>query len=300
MATTEGSLGVHPTPPAGVRAPGVQRQLIHLVSETGFSPHAQEIVRALQGTNGKLEEVVRLIQLDTPLVALILRRVNSPYYRLDRPVPDLAAAGRLLGVRELRNLALTVHLSRLYEMPVDVGAFRAANLWSHCVAVAAAAHLVSRVCGCGIPADAFLAGLMHDIGLLLLSRQMRKRFIRVVDRLRPDTPTVEVERQIYAFDHGEVGGQAARDWGFPPAIVDAVEFHHKSDLYAGTHGELVFVVAAADYFCSRSGWTSMGVHNLPLPPDAAYRALGLDQVALSIIWDELVPTLENAAFLATT
>lgn len=300
MAITEGRLGVQPAPTEAARSAGIQRQLIHMVTEAAFSPHAQEIARTLQGQGGKLDEILRLIQMDAPLVALILRRVNSPYYRLDRPVQDLPSAARLLGVRELRNLALTVQLARMFEVPVDVGTFRAANLWNHSVAVAAASHLISRVCGCAIPADAFLAGLLHDIGLLLLSRQMRKRFIRVVDRIRPDTSTAEVERQIYGFDHAELGGCAAREWGFPPAIVDTVEFHHKSEYYAGTHGEMVFVVAAANYFCSRSGWTSVGVHNIPLPPDAAYRALGLDQVALAIIWDELLPTLENAAFLANS
>ncbi len=300
MATLDGSLGVQATSSDAARTAGVQRQLIHLVGEAGFSPHAREIAQTLHGTGGKLDEVLRLIQMDAPLVALILRRVNSPYYRLDRPVQDLPSAAKLLGVRELRNLALTVQMARMFEIPVDVGTFRAAHLWSHCVAVAAASHLISRVCGCGVPADAFLAGLMHDIGLLLLSRQMRKRFIKFVDRIRPDTPTAEVERQIYGFDHAELGGYAAREWGFPTAIVDTVEFHHKSECYAGPHGELVFVVAAANYFCSRSGWTSVGVHNIPLPPDAAYRALGLDQVALAIIWDELLPTLENATFLAAS
>lgn len=300
MATLEGSIGASPAPSEAARLAGVQLQFAHLVAEAGFSPHAREIARILPGPGGKLDEVLRLIQMDTPLVALILRRVNSPYYRLDQPVPDLASAARLLGARELRNLALTVQLSRMYEIPVDVGTFRVAHLWSHGVAVAAVSHLISRVCGRGVPADAFLAGLVHDIGLLLLSRQMRKRFIRVVDRIRPDTPTSDIERQVYGFDHAELGGYAVREWSFPPAIVDAVEFHHKSEHYAGTHGELVFVVAAANYLCGRSGWTSVGVHNIPLPPDAAYRALGLDQVALAIIWDELLPTLENAAFLAAS
>ena len=236
--------------------------------------------------------------MDAPLVALILRRVNSPYYRLDRPVQDLPSAARLLGVRELRNLALTVQLSRLFEIPADVGTFRVTNLWSHSVAVAAASHLISRVCGCGVPADAFLAGLLHDIGLLLLSRQMRKRFVRVVDRLDPNTPTSDVERQVYGFDHAELGGHATRDWGFSPAIADAVEYHHKSDALRGAAWRIGLCRGCRRLFLQSFGMDGMGVHNIPLPPDAAYRALGLDQVALAIIWEGLLPTLENATFLA--
>jgi putative nucleotidyltransferase with HDIG domain len=300
MATMEGILGAVPAESEPTRTTGVPRQLAHLVSEAGFPPHAREIAGTFRHLNGKLDEVLRLLQMDPSLVAMILRRVNSPYYRLDRPVQDLASAAKLLGVRELRNLALAVHLSRMFEIPADVGTFRVANLWNHSIAVAAASHLVSRVCGCGTPSDAFLAGLLHDIGLLVLSRQMRKRFVRVIDRIRPDTPTGDVERQLYGFDHADVGGCAVREWGFPESIIDAVQYHHKSDLYAGAHGDIVFVVAAANYLCSRAGWTAVGIHNLSLPPDVAYRALGVDQVALAVIWEQLLPTLENAAFLATT
>ena len=68
--------------------------------------------------------------------------------------------------------------------------------------------------------------------------------------------------------------------------------------YDGVHRDLVFVVAAANYLCSRAGWTSLGVHNVSIPPDDTYRVLGLDEVALSIIWEELAPTLEKASLLA--
>ncbi len=212
---------------------------------------------------------------------------------------ELSSAARLLGVREFHNLAITVYLSRMFEMSTDVGSFRVAGLWSHSVAVAAASHLVSRVCGCGVPADAYLAGLLHDIGLLLVSRQLRRRFKQVVDRVRKLVCTPVLERSVYSFDHAQLGGHVAKQWDFPPAVVDAIQYHHDVEVYAGPHRELVFVVAAADYLCSRAGWTSMGVHNIPLPPDIVYRTLGLDQLALAIIWEELPPTLEKAASLAT-
>ena len=111
-------------------------------------------------------------------------------------------------------------------------------------------------------------------------------------------PTPDVERQVYAFDHAQLGAFVAKSWEFPDAVVDAIGHHHEVDRYTGRHRELVYVVATANYFCSRAGWTSMGVHNVALPSDDTYRVLGLDQVALAIIWDELSPTLEKASYLA--
>jgi HD-like signal output (HDOD) protein len=109
---------------------------------------------------------------------------------------------------------------------------------------------------------------------------------------------VAEERAVYGFDHAELGAYLARQWDFPAAVADAIQFHHEVDAYKGRHREFVCVLAATNYLCSRAGWTSLGVHNHPLPPDSVYRTLGLDQLALAVIWDELLPTLEKATSLA--
>jgi HD-like signal output (HDOD) protein len=282
-------------PPRG--AP-LQRLFARILESSSFSLNAREIMRLANRSTGSLDDLKRLIQTEPALVALLLRRLNSAYYRLDRQVQDLHVAARLLGFREFRNLAITVYMSRMFESSTDVGKFRTTDLWNHSVAVAAASHLVSRVCGCGVPADAYIAGLLHDLGLLLVNRQMRRRFIQVVQRVTRSAALPDVERAVYGFDHAQLGGYAAQQWEFPAAIVDAIQYHHDVHAAPALHRELVFVVAAADYLCSRAGWTAVGVHNVPLPPDTVYRVLGLDQVALAVIWDELLPTLEKARSLA--
>ncbi|NLX56411.1 MAG: HDOD domain-containing protein [Planctomycetaceae bacterium] len=281
------------------RDPALERLFSRMTGASAFSANAREIVRLANRSTGSLEELQKLIQTDPSLVALLLRRVNSPYYHLDRHVQDLTVAAHLLGFREFRNLAITVYLSRMFESPMEDGAFRTAGLWNHCVAVAAAAHLVSRVCGCGIPADAYIAGLLHDIGFLLIHRHVHRRFAQLVARARGALTILEEERSAYGFDHAQLGAYLARQWDFPAAVVDAVQFHHSVDTYAGPHLQFVSVVAATNYLCSRAGWTSLGVHSLPLPPDSVYRALGLDHLALTVIWDELLPTLDKATSLAT-
>jgi putative nucleotidyltransferase with HDIG domain len=279
-------------------APSVAALFERIADRSALAAGAQDIIRLANHSPDDLSDLQRLVQPDASLVALLLRRVNSSFYRLDQPVCDLTTAAQLLGFREFRNLAITVYLSRMFHTPVEPDGFSTRQLWNHGVAVAAASQMVARVCGCGAPADAYIAGLLHDIGLLLLSQQMRGRFEQVIQRVRWGTPTPQAEREIYDFHHAQLGGYAARRWEFPPAIVDAIEHHHGVEAYHGPHGELVHVVAVANYLCSRAGWTSLGVHNVPLPPDAAYRMLGLDEVALAVIWDELRPTLDSSAGLA--
>jgi putative nucleotidyltransferase with HDIG domain len=247
-----------------------------------------------------LEELQAIVQADPSLVAQILRRVNSPYYQLDAHVQDLTVAARLLGLDELSNIAFLIHLSRMFAPPVAFGTFSMSGLWSHSVAVAAVAQLIARVCGCARPAEAFLAGLLHDIGLLLCCRQMRRRFMQVVERLEGTVTTPATERRIYAFDHGQLGAHVAQAWELPASIVDAIAHHHDVTAYLGLHETMVCVVAVANHLCSRSGWSSLGLHNVPLPPDDVYHILKLDQVVLGIIWDEISHTLDRANSLLET
>jgi putative nucleotidyltransferase with HDIG domain len=249
--------------------------------------------------SNSLAELQQQIQADPSLVAQILRRINSPYYGMSQEIHDLAAATRLLGFAEARNLAITVHLSRLFEHPLEYGTFSCGGLWHHSVAVAAAAQLVSRVCGCAIPAEAYLAGLFHDIGLLLVGRQLRRHFLQVIAAVSRFEATSPAERRVYRFDHAQLGAFVAERWCLPAAMVDTIRYHHEVDHYSGPHRDLVFVVATANYLCSRAGWTSMGVHNVAVPPDHVYRQIGLDQLALSVIWEQLLMTLQQAVFLAS-
>ncbi len=279
------------------RGPALKRLFSRISDISSLALGAQQIIRLTRGSSS-LEELQMLIQTDPSLVAQLLRRVNSPYYHLDTEVHDLTVAARLLGFREFSNVAFTVYLSRMFTPPMKFGTFSMAGLWGHSVATAAAAQLISRVCGCAAPSDAFMAGLLHDIGLLLCCKHMRRRFIQVVGAVKDNGETRHVERQAYSFDHTQLGAHVSRTWELPEPIIDAIAHHHDVESYTGQHRALVYVVAAANYFCSRAGWSSLGVQNVALPPDDTYRILGLDKIALAIIWEELAATLDKSNSLA--
>ncbi len=254
-----------------------------------------ELSDADAGDPVKLREVV---QTDPVLVARILRRLNSSYYALSHRVADIRTAVSLLGVREVRNLALTVYMSRIFERKGDYKTYKRAELWNHSVAVATTCRLVSRVCGRGNTDEVYIAGLLHDIGLILLDQSLRRHFCKIIDELTPGMPAYLLEQRALTFDHAGLGGFVARKWNFPDQIADAIAYHHEPLLYKGEHKDLVHIVTVANFLCSRAGVSSLGVHNIPPPPDEVYQGLGLDQVALAIIWDQMEVTLEKAEAMA--
>ena len=281
------------------RQVALERLFARIGEVSSLPTAAQKILNLTDDENAQAEDLREAVQCDPVLVARILRRLNSSYYGLSNKIADLRTAVSLLGLREIRNLALTVFVSKFYEPGAGHGPYRRENLWSHCVAVGAAARLVSRVCGRAAPEEAYIAGLLHDIGLILIDQTLRRHFFRIIDSIDPATPTHVVENRVLTFDHALLGGYVTKQWNFPDQVTDAITYHHQPWCYSGPNVDLVHVVTVANYLCSRAGYTSLGVHNVAAPSDDVYAGLGLDQVTLAIIWDELDATLERANALAT-
>lgn len=281
------------------RRESLERLFARMEQVAALPSIGQRVLQLTDSDNVRADELREAIQTDPILVARILRRLNSSYYSLSTKITDLRTAISLLGFREIRNLAMTVCMSRLFETNGNHGTYRREALWEHCVAVGAAARLVARVCGRGVPEEAYIAGLLHDLGIILIDQSLRRHFCQVVSSISPTVTTCEAENRILSFDHALLGGFIAAKWNLAEPVVDAIAYHHTSGDYQGPNKDLVYVVAIANYLCSRAGWTSLGVHNVAPPPDQIYAGLGLDQISLAIIWDELEPTLGRAGSLAT-
>lgn len=281
------------------RRESLERLFARMEQVAALPSIGQRVLQLTDSDNVKPDELREAIQTDPILVARILRRLNSSYYSLSTKITDLRTAISLLGFREIRNLAMTVCMSRLFETNGNHGTYRREALWEHCVAVGAASRLVARVCGRGVPEEAYIAGLLHDLGIILIDQSLRRHFCQVVSMVGPSMTTCEAENRILSFDHALLGGFIAAKWNLAEPVIDAIAYHHNSGDYQGPHRDLVYVVAIANYLCSRAGWTSLGVHNVAPPPDQVYAGLGLDQISLAIIWDELEPTLGRAGSLAT-
>ncbi len=286
-------------PAGGERAAALERLFARIGEVATMPAAAHKVLRLTADEKADHDRLRDAIQGDPVLVARILRRLNSSYYALSHKISSIKTAITLLGTREIRNLALTVFASKLFEPSSSYGRYRREALWSHSVGVAVASRLVARVCGKGHGDEAYVAGLLHDLGLILLDQTLQRHFHKVIDSIDEATPTHVVETRMLSFDHATLGGFVARRWNFPDQIADAITFHHQPWSYTGAHKDLVQVVSVANYLCSRAGATSLGVHNVTPPPDEIYANLGLDQVTLAIIWDELAASLEKASSLAT-
>lgn len=291
-----------PTPagfePRNAAQQAILEKLFAKITEVSTLPTAaMRIIDVAADDRSSAHDLLRLVESDPAVSIRVMRTVNSAFYSLRNPVNNLRSAITMLGFREVRNLALTAYLSRLFRATAGYRTYSRQGLWDHLVGVATASRLIAQVVKAAPADDAYLAGLVHDVGLLLVDQQIHKRFRQVVDALDEATPTCQIEQQLLTFDHTELGAYVTRQWRFAEGMVAAIRYHHAPHLYAGEHAALVNVVALANYLCSRKGLTSLGVCNAAPLTDAVFHTLNFERSELAAIWERLEETLSGAGDL---
>ena len=241
------------------------------------------------------DTLVRWLASDSVVSERLLRWCNTPLYNLSRPFSNLAEAAAVMDGADLARLAVLASVRNLFLPHRQIDVYCRESLWRHSIAVGAVSSLIARTCGCCDPSLAFVAGTLHDIGLCASERLDGDSFLAVVSEIDELTPTCNVEREILGWDHAQFGAAILEHWGMPTEIRNAARFHH--DAASAKGEEIVACVAVANYLCSRSGWASVGAHNVRAPEDATFRCLGINANLLKVLWQQLYPSLESVAEL---
>lgn len=205
--------------------------LIRLVSGIEGLPSApslyQEITQELNSPNASLQKVTKIISKDVSMTAKILQLANSAFFGLSQHVNNMDRALTVLGFDTVVALVLTVQIFSAHNPSVP--GFSIKVLWDHSMTTASFAKAIAKEEKqerLGIE-DAFMGGLLHDIGKLVLASNLSENY-RQVMLLVSDTkcPLWKAEQEILGTTHAEVGAYLMGLWGIPDGIVEAIAFHH--------------------------------------------------------------------------
>jgi putative nucleotidyltransferase with HDIG domain len=190
-----------------------------------------KLAEALADTGSNLRDMVRIVEYDAALTANTIRWANSAAYAPRDPILTVRDAIMRLGAGRVLQLAVGGRVKALLGGPCPGYDLGEKELWNHSVTAALGADLLSRFARQSIPPVAFTAALLHDIGKLIISRQisreMHREIVDVVDR--ENLPFFEAERVVLGVSHAEIGGVVAKRWSFPDILVDCIRLHHDPD-----------------------------------------------------------------------
>lgn len=247
---------------------------------------ALRVMQVANDPHSGAADLKEVMESDAALSARVLRCVNSSAYALRTKITNLQQAIAYLGLKQIRNLAMTASVSELFAKEEMIGIYRRSQLWRHLVSVGLCARLIAMRMRFMNFEDMFLAGLLHDIGIVLEDQHVHSGFFLVIRSLAKDKTLAEVERKHLGFDHTELGERVAAAWGFPDSVKATIRHHHNSTGYRGDQIDLVRCVEVANLLCSLKGISSVGA-SLVRVSQPAIRALGLSKQDLLVLADDL-------------
>ena len=191
------------------------------------------IVELVEDPTSTAQDLHGVISNDPALCSRILKVVNSSFYGLPGQIGSINRAIVLLGLNAVKNIAISASLAKLFKGGQLCPSFSAKDLWMHSVTAGAAAKIVADELGFGSADEAFLARLMHDIGIMVEMQFDRNKLIEAVNEISlssegvPSKDLREVEAAVFGATHEQFGKGLCDKWKFPKSFEIATGFHHR-------------------------------------------------------------------------
>ena len=223
-----------------------------IMSEIGQLPSLPGIItiliRELKSEDSTPESIEKIIINDASLSTKILAVANSAYYGQEQQVDTISRAVVLLGTKTIRNVAIAVaSYSTLNRKLIGYG-LEKGQLFIHSLATAAGAGYIAKHTKSKESERVFVAGLLHDIGKILLSQYIQKYFV-VIENIveKEDKPFNQAEREVFGFNHCDLGSELAKKWELPQLIIDVNKYHHTPSECSEENLSIIEYVHIADH-----------------------------------------------------
>jgi HD-like signal output (HDOD) protein len=253
-----------------------KEELIQKASDPKVLPFvAKRALEIVGDENASIAEICRVIEKDQTITASVLKIANSAFYGLRSAVTSIRQAVMVLGLKALRNIVLAVSTRLQYKK----FGITEQLMWDHSIGAAIAARYLASNRWKDLEESAFLAGLMHDFGKVVMNNECPQGFSQVMQTVYNEGDvSLHAEDMLFGYNHTDVGPLVIGKWGFPNIFVQVLEHHHlhKCSLAGFDDPSIARVIACvhiADNMCKRLG---IGYRN----PDMALPVIDAPVAAL--------------------
>lgn len=246
--------------------------------------------------NSAIDDISEVINTDPALTTRLLKIVNSPYYGFPSQIKTISRAITIIGTRELTHLVLATSVMNAFRgIPanlIDMDTF-----WRHSLACAITAKSLAEATHQSNPEQYFIAGLLHNIGCLVLYQSVPELAREAINSARYGHEVMhEAEQRIIGFDHAEVGAILAENWRLPDSLVQVARYHHQPS--SADHDQLeIAIVHVADVLVCSVPFGHNGDQHVPPLDENAWQLLGLQPEAVPPILFNVHQQLDSLATL---
>jgi putative nucleotidyltransferase with HDIG domain len=246
------------------------------------------ILEVADEAGSSARELAEIISHDQSVSAKVLNLANSAFYGFSKRISTIPQAVVVLGFETVKSLALSVSVFQTLSQKVGRVSFDREQFWMHSIGCAAAAKLVAKGMGLKDAGTPFVAGLLHDVGKVILDTYFNDKYQEVIEGMVEEgRPAMDVETDVLNIDHAEVGGLLATRWKFPDALVAPIAYHHNLLSAQGENLNVVVMVHLANILAKKGGIGMIHESEMPEPSDMVQRVLRLTPSRVQALSDEL-------------
>ncbi|MCD4720868.1 MAG: HDOD domain-containing protein [Desulfobacula sp.] len=245
-----------------------------------FPQVATKLLEVSRDETASLADLSKIVETDPGISVRVLEIVNSAMYGLGRKITALSEAVVFLGLDEIKKLAIGMTVFEKMFKSGRAKEFDRLLFWRHCLCVAVLSMEIAKETGYPDPEEAYIAGLLHDVGKVLLDIQGRMDYGEVIQEISVSTdPVIEKERSIIGLGHDDIGAFFCSMWKLPEKLVMAVKYHHQSFEplnFSKEETQLISIVSLADFLCWTQGIGSFDIIRPPILSPEVEKTIKLD------------------------
>lgn len=237
-----------------------------------------KITALTEDPDSTIQDMEKVILRDQVLTTKILRLANSAYYGYARKISTISQATILLGFQAIKSIALASTVRTYFKSELKGYSLEKNDLWNQSQTCAIVSRFIAKSVNYPNPEEAYIAGLLRDIGKTVLSQHLEEEYSQVIEKIQGSNVSfLDAEKEILGFDHAEIGEKVAEKWNLPKALVDAIGHHHTPES-STINQYLVSIVHIADAITMMMG-VGLGLDGLTynLSP-LAIETLNLNQI----------------------
>jgi len=210
-----------------------QEKLEHLVEQMPTFPQsAQRVLEICADINYSTQELVSIIERDPIITLKVLKLVNSAYFGLSKKITSIKHSVVYVGSNTIKNIAIAITTIGILPKVAQAGVSRT-HFLTHSLTTAVLSRLIGR--SKGLPENEltnfYIAGLLHDIGVILTAQLVKAEYKQAIDLARSELlPLHMAEQKVLDFNHAEASALLVEKWQFPETLVSCIRNHHKIDL----------------------------------------------------------------------
>ena len=262
---------------------------------------AIKVIETALDERASARDVAEIVTTDQALASKLLKVVNSPSMGLRHEVSDISQAIVLLGFQVLKSLVLSISVfSESFETAGNKG-LRKPEYWRHCLAAGAAARALAVQRRYPNPEEAYIGGLLHDLGKVVLDQHVSEYYSKVLELQKEaeETPR-DVEYSVLRTDHAEVGSWVAQRWNLPKCIQRVLKYHHSlldAAELSSQERVLVALVSAADFIAWTQGLCSVQANRPPALSTSVQEIIDFDKIDAPKVMNAVDEEMRNTAAL---